>query len=127
MPSSPELKELSWLKELIDFRFKASDAKMEDLTKAIERLSGAIITAEVFNELAHDVKRAVDKSGDNTDRIRNLEEQVRVFSEQAATIKTSTDKIRTLEEKVRLWQKIVAGIALVVGPIVIDRLQQLFN
>lgn len=95
--------ELELLQKLIDLRFGQSDDKIANLTKAIERLSGAIITAEVFNELASDLKAAL------------LE------------IANSKERIRDLEEKARLGRNIVFLLSLVIGPIAILKLQELFG
>ena len=94
-------------REFVEYRFTAIEDKIDEakhssnenwtrLSDALDRLTGAIITREVFDELSRDVSDLADRTSE-------------------------------LQFKVRLYQYIFAGVWIVVGPLAIGKLQELFG
>jgi hypothetical protein len=90
------------LQKFIEYRFKSLEERLDRMSDAFDRLGGVIISKAAFDELSGDVVRAQESLDKADERIRNL------------------------EEKVRLGRLVIIGIAIVLGPLVVSKLQELF-
>ena len=102
------------LREFFEFRFGNLDEKIGLLGEAMERLTGAIVTREFFDELANDVNN-------NSDEIKRVAEESRKEGERLR------QRISELETKARILQVLLAAAWLVLGPLLVQKLQELFN
>ncbi|NIL98743.1 MAG: hypothetical protein GTO62_16890 [Planctomycetales bacterium] len=91
------------LREFFEYRFGTLEERLDRLADAFHNLSSAIITRAAFDELSHDV----------------VETEHRLERAEA--------RIRDLEELVRFGKFLVTGLVVIVGPLAIDKLRELFS
>jgi uncharacterized protein YaaN involved in tellurite resistance len=91
------------LREFFEYRFSSVEERIDRMSEAFDKLSAALISRPAFDELSRDVVRL----------------------EECAT--RNKQKIRDLEEMVRLGRYTVFGLLTVVGPLAIDKLRELFT
>ena len=61
------------LREFIEFRFQDLNVKVDKLTDGLERLTGAIVTREYFDELSGDVRELHKENDELRARLAELE------------------------------------------------------
>jgi two-component sensor histidine kinase len=101
--ASDDLRADHVLREFFEYRFGSVEERIDRMSDAFDKLSEAIISRAAFDELSHDVVRLEECATRNKNRVRDLEEQV------------------------RLGRYTVIGLLTVVGPLAVDKLRELFT
>lgn len=108
--SSPE----EWLKELFEAKFSgisekigahqaSNERRFAELSEHMKSLTGALINKEVFDELAQGYKELSQEN------------------------KRLDDRVQELETKARIALFVISGVIAVLAPLVIAKLQELFQ
>lgn len=90
------------LREFFEYRFGTLEERIDRLADAFDKLSSAIITRAAFDELSRDVVHTQNR------------------------LEAAERRVRDLEEMVRFGKFLVTGLVIIVGPLAIDKLRELF-